>query len=621
MSCLRPATPGFVVTLAATILLAVVSFSVPYVKSVYFLKASISADGVNGSIIFGTLGYCVELSNGTTCSKPSVGYQLDINSLVGNQLPIQIPDVVVKWITTALVLHVAALIVAAISAFFGLLAHVREMSMTCCSTFISGFAALIALAAFVFDLVLFFVAKARISSVGTASIGSAIWLTLAAWVLLFFSGCFYSCGKNCISKRPTKKHYDDNEYGAETRRANSYKERSDAVRAEADRKARQKQSERGLPEMPQIETEPLTSNLEDPQTGIIDGDEVRINPRQGSRQQTSSSGGYVPRARGTTAMDDYYNNRPNNTYPPPNPYPQNSYPTPNSYPPPNAYSTPNVYPPSQQFSVPSHASNVAQSVTPHYGAYGYTPSPPAPDGLSSFSATGPGQNPNYNPNPYGEIRTSPSPHQDSLLDPPRPSPYSSISPLLVNRSTASPNVIHPSPPPQQNQRGYTLRDDSHETQRLQLSQSPSNPYVIQPLQQLGHSNYTLGGVDYEAQPTSSQPTSIPYVPSPPPLQNLQPGYTSGDGNYETRRPRPPSNPYVINQANDQPLYGGYTLENNNYEVESPQPPRPPLPPSNPYVIHSSLSPEESRRDEKSNYIPGGVDHRRSPDDSPPVYRD
>ena len=76
MSCLRPATPGFLVTLVATILLAVVSFSVPYFKSVYFLKASISQNGVNGSIIFGTLGYCVELSNGTYCSKPSVGYQL-----------------------------------------------------------------------------------------------------------------------------------------------------------------------------------------------------------------------------------------------------------------------------------------------------------------------------------------------------------------------------------------------------------------------------------------------------------------------------------------------------------------------------------------------------------------
>lgn len=76
MTCIRPATPGFIVTLTATLLLAIVTFCVPFIKSVFFLKASISEDGVSGSIIFGTLGYCLELSNGTTCSKPSVGYEL-----------------------------------------------------------------------------------------------------------------------------------------------------------------------------------------------------------------------------------------------------------------------------------------------------------------------------------------------------------------------------------------------------------------------------------------------------------------------------------------------------------------------------------------------------------------
>lgn len=76
MGILRPATPGFLVTLAAAALLAVVSFSVPYFKSVFFLKASLSQEGISGTITFGTLGYCVELSNGTTCSKPHVGYEL-----------------------------------------------------------------------------------------------------------------------------------------------------------------------------------------------------------------------------------------------------------------------------------------------------------------------------------------------------------------------------------------------------------------------------------------------------------------------------------------------------------------------------------------------------------------
>jgi len=73
---MRPATPGFLITLTATILLAVVSFSVPWFKSVYFLKASLAVEGTQGTITFGVLGFCLELQNGTTCSSPSIGYQL-----------------------------------------------------------------------------------------------------------------------------------------------------------------------------------------------------------------------------------------------------------------------------------------------------------------------------------------------------------------------------------------------------------------------------------------------------------------------------------------------------------------------------------------------------------------
>lgn len=75
-SVIRPATPGFVVTLAATVILAVVSFSVPLIKSVYFLKASLAAENLTGDITFGTLGYCTTIDSSTTCSGASVGYQL-----------------------------------------------------------------------------------------------------------------------------------------------------------------------------------------------------------------------------------------------------------------------------------------------------------------------------------------------------------------------------------------------------------------------------------------------------------------------------------------------------------------------------------------------------------------
>ncbi|KAF8265768.1 SUR7/PalI family-domain-containing protein [Lactarius quietus] len=307
---MRPATPGFIVTLIATILLAVVSFSVPWFKSIYFLKASLAVQGIDidGSITFGVLGYCLELSNGTTCSKATVGYELDINKLVGNTTKIQIPEVIVKWLTYALVLHIVALAFAATSAFFGLLAHFREFSMTCFSSCTAGVGAAITLLAFIFDLALFFLAKSRLNSVGggSATIGNAIWLTLAAWLLLFFSGCFYGLGRCCIRRRPRDMARSDREGGGwvpAQSTGSTYEEqmRLDAVKAEADRKARLKQGELGLPAFPEHDpTQPLTGDHDDD-----------AQPAMPYRDAA-----YAAAPPGTRAVDDYYNPSENNAYPP-----------------------------------------------------------------------------------------------------------------------------------------------------------------------------------------------------------------------------------------------------------------------------------------------------------------
>ena len=75
MSILRPATPGFVVTLAATICLALVSFSVPWLKSIFFLKATMQQDKFSGAVTFGVLGYCFETGGQVACSNATVGYE------------------------------------------------------------------------------------------------------------------------------------------------------------------------------------------------------------------------------------------------------------------------------------------------------------------------------------------------------------------------------------------------------------------------------------------------------------------------------------------------------------------------------------------------------------------
>jgi len=206
MGLIKPVTPGFLVTLTATVLLAVVSFSVPHFKSVFFMKASLQSEGVAGNITFGVLGYCIELVNGTTCSTPQIGYELDINGLVGNSLPVEIPDALVKWLTYALVLHLVAAVIAAGSAALGLVAHFIDLAMSCCSIFIAGLAAGVALLAFIFDMAFFFAAKARINAIpgGSASMGNAIWLTIAAWLLLTLSGCFYTFGRCFVPTRTSR---------------------------------------------------------------------------------------------------------------------------------------------------------------------------------------------------------------------------------------------------------------------------------------------------------------------------------------------------------------------------------------------------------------------------------
>jgi SUR7/PalI family len=241
--------------------------------------------------------------------------ELDPNALLGNKTPIKIPEVIVKWLTYALVLHIVALVFAAGSAVFGLLAHVRELSMTCCSTCVSGFGAAVTLIAFIFDVAFFFLAKARINKIpgGSAQIGSAIWLTLAAWILLFFAGCFYSFGRCCISNRPRgprDKRIDPSMPGEyETGRAEVL--RLDAVKAEADRKARQKQGEIGLPAFNEYDpSKPLTAKYDEEDDPYLD--HQHRQPSGYSNVQGSGGGyvpnpGYAPAAPGTSAMEAYHN--------------------------------------------------------------------------------------------------------------------------------------------------------------------------------------------------------------------------------------------------------------------------------------------------------------------------
>ncbi|SCV70972.1 BQ2448_3734 [Microbotryum intermedium] len=206
MSCIRPATPGTVVVLAGTVLLALVSVSVPILKPFYFLKAEVASN----EITLGVWGYC----SGSNCTQPKLGYALDLAQVFGYSgvdgiaLSESIPNALVKGLTYVLVLHPVAAVFGATSVLLGLLAHIRGFGGTCWTTFFASLGASTALLAFAIDLALFLIAKKRITSSsvgGAAELGAALWMTLAGGLLLMVSGCFFGCGGRMVNDRTSRR--------------------------------------------------------------------------------------------------------------------------------------------------------------------------------------------------------------------------------------------------------------------------------------------------------------------------------------------------------------------------------------------------------------------------------
>ncbi|BGP31106.1 hypothetical protein JCM10296v2_002870 [Rhodotorula toruloides] len=273
-------TLGTIVVLAATILLVLVSVSVPLLKSIYFLKAFISTSvggtKISGTVTLGTWGYCVD----GTCTSAKLGYSLDVAELFGvNGKIVGISTSVLKWITYLLILHPIAAGFSAISVVLGLLAHTHGFAGTAFTTCFASFAATFSLVAFIFDIVVFVIAKSRIQSSavgGSARLGNAIWMTLTAMILLALSGFFFGCGACVIRRQRAGKEaseayrpHPDADYGA--------KMRTEALVA-AERDAWRRKNEGQLPQFAEREAIPLNSldyNQDDE-----DPPAARYEPRQ-----------------------------------------------------------------------------------------------------------------------------------------------------------------------------------------------------------------------------------------------------------------------------------------------------------------------------------------------------
>ncbi|CAO1633835.1 unnamed protein product [Parajaminaea phylloscopi] len=305
------ATPGTVLVLAAAVLLAVVTASVPVNENIYFLVITASRTRVK----LGCLGYCL----GGTCSSTGIGYKLsNADALFGvnTRIPYasQLSSGLIHGLTYTLVLHPIACGLAGVAFLLGILQHCTGFATAFLTTLVAGLASTVALVATALDFALFTIAKKRVESAGgSASYGIALWLTLASFIVLVCSQCAFCC--SCCSGRGggggggRRKKNKDAEDDYHTPHANSYGQqmRMDALEAENDRLKRNAHGggrTGDLPKFAEYETEhevplkhdydermPAHSNTHHAMGQAYGGEQ---HPNQYSAAPQGHNAGYVP---------------------------------------------------------------------------------------------------------------------------------------------------------------------------------------------------------------------------------------------------------------------------------------------------------------------------------------
>lgn len=100
---------------------------------------------------------------------------------------------------------------AVLSGVAGLFSHIQEFQRTCWTSWLSSCAAALTLIVLIFDFVIFGIARARINKVDPnvtrAAFGPALWITLVAWIVLAFSGCFFCAGRCMFNRSERRKRY------------------------------------------------------------------------------------------------------------------------------------------------------------------------------------------------------------------------------------------------------------------------------------------------------------------------------------------------------------------------------------------------------------------------------
>ncbi|RXK38412.1 hypothetical protein M231_04321 [Tremella mesenterica] len=165
---------------AATVLLLIATISAPIWDKVAFMKVQ-----NNGAkIAFGTFGYCQSGGSNNGCSDTALGY--NIAALSGAVTDWTYVNNHLETVTKALILHPIACGISGIAFLIALVSHRIGFLF---SSLVAFLAFIVSLAVMIIDFVLFGIIRHEIrdNSSGTANYSTAIWLVLAATVILFFA--------------------------------------------------------------------------------------------------------------------------------------------------------------------------------------------------------------------------------------------------------------------------------------------------------------------------------------------------------------------------------------------------------------------------------------------------
>ncbi|KAJ7353364.1 hypothetical protein DFH08DRAFT_63321 [Mycena albidolilacea] len=186
---------GTFLIFSGMVLLIVASISAPTVAKIDFLSIPLT----NGSSVnFGSLGFCILNPDGNSCTPTGVGYRIanEISSL-GIDAFSGAKAASLHGLTEGLILHQIAAGIAGIAFLLAVCSHRLGYLFASAVAFI---AFLFSLAVLIIDFIVFGAVKDHVDhNGGTAKWGNAIWMVLAATIVLFFASiatCFA-----CITAR------------------------------------------------------------------------------------------------------------------------------------------------------------------------------------------------------------------------------------------------------------------------------------------------------------------------------------------------------------------------------------------------------------------------------------